>query len=259
MLELAKTPAHAGRRPFLDAEQLGLEQRLDQRRAVDGDKWPAAPAADLVNLSRDELLPRSRLAFDQHSEVRHRDALDAATQHLHDAARANQRRDAVDRAGDARYTATARLEDEPRELRRRREKVHLQLSGRRAGVEGGLEQTLHAWIGGRHTHHDRLRRSRRRHQPRVVARGQLAQPHDAHTGRTLHFAFERAVEIAFHGIAGQRVAERSQNFSDEIIEPFHVVLRPRITKCSATLMSASEAQADKRSVNSMSPANSRSG
>src|SRR5438552_1307157 len=133
MLELAKTPAHAGRRPFLDAEQLGLEQRLDQRRAVDGDKWPAAPAAELVNLSRDELLPRSRLAF------------------------------------------------------------------------------------------------------------------------------ERAVEIAFHGIAGQRVAERSQNFSDEIIEPFHVVLRPRITKCSATPMSASEAQADKRSVNSMSPANSRSG
>src|SRR5438132_1088213 len=106
MLELAKTPAHAGRRPFLDAEQLGLEQRLDQRRAVDGDKWPAAPAADLVNLSRDELLPRSRLAFDQHSEVRHRDALDAATQHLHDAARANQRRDAVDRAGDARHSAT---------------------------------------------------------------------------------------------------------------------------------------------------------
>jgi len=34
-------PAHAGRRPVLDAEQFGLEQRLDERGAVDRHEGPA--------------------------------------------------------------------------------------------------------------------------------------------------------------------------------------------------------------------------
>src|SRR5438045_4901040 len=54
MLELSEPPAHTGCRPFLDAEQLGLEQRLDERRAVDGDERSGTPPADFVNLPRHE-------------------------------------------------------------------------------------------------------------------------------------------------------------------------------------------------------------
>ena len=60
VLELPAPAADAGRRPVLDAEELRLEQRLDQRRAVDGDERPFAPPAQVVNLARDELLARAR-------------------------------------------------------------------------------------------------------------------------------------------------------------------------------------------------------
>ena len=43
VLELSTTAANAGGRPLLDPEQLGFEQRLDNRRAVDGDERPLAP------------------------------------------------------------------------------------------------------------------------------------------------------------------------------------------------------------------------
>ena len=64
-LELAATAPHAGRRALLDAEQLGLDQRLDQRRAVDGHERPALPAAAHVQVlarpapSRRRSRPRS--------------------------------------------------------------------------------------------------------------------------------------------------------------------------------------------------------
>ena len=38
VLELPAAAANAGRGALLDAEQLGLEQRLDERGAVDGDE-----------------------------------------------------------------------------------------------------------------------------------------------------------------------------------------------------------------------------
>ena len=76
VLELAAAAAHAGGRALLDAEELRFEQRLDQRRAVDGDERSRAPAAELVDLPGDEFLARARFAFDQDGEVRRRDALD---------------------------------------------------------------------------------------------------------------------------------------------------------------------------------------
>ncbi len=56
-LELAAPSAYAGGRPVLDAEQLGLEQCLDQRRAVDRDEGSMAPATQLVNAPRNQFLP----------------------------------------------------------------------------------------------------------------------------------------------------------------------------------------------------------
>ena len=67
--ELAAAAADAGRRAFLDAEQLRLEQRLDERRAVDGDERPVSAPAQIVNLPRDQLLADAALAFEQHGEV----------------------------------------------------------------------------------------------------------------------------------------------------------------------------------------------
>ena len=58
--ELAAPAAHAGGRALLDAEQLRLEQRLDQRGAVDRDEGSVSAPAQLVNLTRDQLLARRR-------------------------------------------------------------------------------------------------------------------------------------------------------------------------------------------------------
>jgi hypothetical protein len=60
-LELSTPPAHACRRPLFDAEQPGFEQGFDQRRAIDRDERTAAPAAQLVNLTGDQLLADSAL------------------------------------------------------------------------------------------------------------------------------------------------------------------------------------------------------
>ena len=76
LLELAATAADAGRGALLDAEELGLDERFDERGAVDGDERPAAPGAELVNLMRDELLADPALALEQHGEIGLRDALD---------------------------------------------------------------------------------------------------------------------------------------------------------------------------------------
>ena len=63
VLELAAPSAHAGGRPVLDAEELRFEQRLDDRGAVDRDERALAPAAQLVDLPRDELLAGARFAL----------------------------------------------------------------------------------------------------------------------------------------------------------------------------------------------------
>jgi hypothetical protein len=65
VLEFAAPRSHARRDAILDPEQLRLEQRLDDRRAVDRDEGTLAARGQIVNLLRDELLPYAALPFDQ--------------------------------------------------------------------------------------------------------------------------------------------------------------------------------------------------
>ena len=69
LLELAAPATHTGGRPLLDPEQLRLEQRLDDRRAVERHEWPVGAIAQRVHASRDQFLARSALSLDQHDEV----------------------------------------------------------------------------------------------------------------------------------------------------------------------------------------------
>ena len=52
-------------------EQLGLQQRLGNSRAVDGHERAAVPRGDLVDLPRDQLLARPRLALDKDGNIVH--------------------------------------------------------------------------------------------------------------------------------------------------------------------------------------------
>ncbi len=88
-LELAAASAHAGRRAVLDAEELGLEQRLDDRRAIDRHERPAPARADFVNLPRDQLFAGAALAVDERDEVRRCHALDAIAHRPHDRTRSD--------------------------------------------------------------------------------------------------------------------------------------------------------------------------
>ena len=66
-LEAAGAPiGGAGERAALVPEDLALEQRLRNRRAVDGDKRRLGARAELVDRLRDQLLARARLADDEH-------------------------------------------------------------------------------------------------------------------------------------------------------------------------------------------------
>src|SRR5205823_248663 len=71
-LDQALLPGESAReRAALVAEELALEEIAAERRAVDGDERPAAPARrEGVNRARGELLPRARLAADEHRCVR---------------------------------------------------------------------------------------------------------------------------------------------------------------------------------------------
>ena len=63
VLELPAATAHARRRAFLDSKELGLEQGLDDRGAVDGDEGALAPATELVNLPVDDVPSTVLFAF----------------------------------------------------------------------------------------------------------------------------------------------------------------------------------------------------
>ena len=125
VLELAAPPADAGRCPLLDPEQLRLEQRLDDGRAVDGDKGPLVTPAELVNLTRDELLAGARFAFYEDREIRRGHALDAVAHGANRDARSDEGRRAV-HAVAARQAPSLRafdLEDERGDVRRRIEEL----------------------------------------------------------------------------------------------------------------------------------------
>ena len=65
------------------AEQLALEHRVVDRRAVDRDEPPLAPRAEAVEGAGDELLPRPRLARDQGQPDVRRQPPDHAEEILH--------------------------------------------------------------------------------------------------------------------------------------------------------------------------------
>src|SRR4051794_7585692 len=68
----------AGEGAFLVAEDLALEQRLGNRRAVDRHERERRARAQLVDGLRDQLLAGARLAGDQHRRLRRRRLLDHA-------------------------------------------------------------------------------------------------------------------------------------------------------------------------------------
>ena len=75
-LEAADLPRErAGERALLAAEQLALDQRRRDRRAVDADHRPAAPRAALVDLRGEQLLAGAGLAEQQHRRIGGRDLL----------------------------------------------------------------------------------------------------------------------------------------------------------------------------------------
>ena len=76
-LETALPPiGRAGERALLVAEDLALEQRLGNRRAVDRHKRKRRARAELVDRLRDQLLAGARLAGDEHRRARRRRLLD---------------------------------------------------------------------------------------------------------------------------------------------------------------------------------------
>ena len=149
VLELAPPAADAGGRPLFDAEQLRLEQRFDDRRAVDRDERPRPAAAQLVNLPRHELLAGAALAFDQHGEIGGGDTLDALAQRRHHRRRSNQRGGPVRRRA-RRAARPRRFQHEAAKLRRGREQVDVALVERPAPLERGFQHRLDPIVRGRH-------------------------------------------------------------------------------------------------------------
>src|SRR5204862_2480674 len=66
----------AGERALLVTEQLALDQRLGERRAVDRDAWTGAPPRRAVDRARHHLLARARLAAEEDGRVGRPDARD---------------------------------------------------------------------------------------------------------------------------------------------------------------------------------------
>src|SRR5262249_43553473 len=81
--EAAPGPGRAGEGAALVAEELALEERRRQRRAVEGDEGRLAPERHAVDRAREELLAGAALAEDEHARVRRRDASDERQELLH--------------------------------------------------------------------------------------------------------------------------------------------------------------------------------
>src|SRR5207302_4771766 len=91
-LEAARAPlGRAGERAFLVAEDLALEQRLGNRRAVDRDERKRRPRAELMNRLRDELLAGPRFAGDEDGGTGGRGLLDNLVNLAHLGAVADKR------------------------------------------------------------------------------------------------------------------------------------------------------------------------
>ena len=70
-LELARLARDGAReRPFLVPEELRFEQRLGNRRAIDGDEWAVGPRTERVQRSREQLLAGTALALEEDGRIR---------------------------------------------------------------------------------------------------------------------------------------------------------------------------------------------
>ena len=85
----------AGERAAHVAEQLGLEQRLGNRAAVERDEAVHAPRAVVVNRARDDFLAGAGLAGDENRAVGRRDGFEQLKQPRHRAALADDALEAV--------------------------------------------------------------------------------------------------------------------------------------------------------------------
>jgi hypothetical protein len=93
LCELARLLAgRPGEGPLLVAEQLGLDELLGDRGAVDLDEGLRGPGAVLVDRTRDELLARPRLARDEDGRLRRRSERDRVL-HATDRGRAPDHRE----------------------------------------------------------------------------------------------------------------------------------------------------------------------
>jgi hypothetical protein len=92
VLELAGLPAvRPGEGALLVAEELGLEQAVRNRGAIDLDERPVAASRVRMDGAGDEVFPDAALAPDQDCRVRVRDVLDDRPDGLHLRASVHQR------------------------------------------------------------------------------------------------------------------------------------------------------------------------
>ena len=80
-----------GERTLLIAKELGLDEGVRYRAAIDGDKGLVAPRAQLVDRASDELLARARLALDEHRQRRAGHLLDLLENLVHRAIRGHEK------------------------------------------------------------------------------------------------------------------------------------------------------------------------
>ena len=73
----------AGEGALLVAEELALEERLGDGRAVDRDERPAPPVRQLVDAPREHLLAGAALADERDGDVFPRDGLDDLIEATH--------------------------------------------------------------------------------------------------------------------------------------------------------------------------------
>ena len=149
-----------GEGPLHVAEQLALQQRLRQRRAVDGDHRGVLAAAGVVERACDSLLAGAALPGDQDRGVRIGHSLDELPDRLHRRALA---RDLADHAGGVHLLSQASdLVAQGAVLHgtveRQGEGRHVERLGDEVVGPGpdGLDGRLHAAEGGDH-HHRRVR------------------------------------------------------------------------------------------------------
>ena len=212
VLELAAAAANAGGRALLDAEQLRLEQCLDDRRAVDRDEGAAPAATELVHLARDQFLPASAFPFDEHREIGGGHAFDPLADPADRLARTYQRRRAVDRPVQRRpelpsSNGAFELQHHGGELRGGLDQLTRPVVERPRLVEDDFEAGLAVAWRCRHVEADGI--GRRGHGLGAV----VAQPHRSRLQRTSQFFLQPFARRAWFG-EGKAGGDRSRQRGD---------------------------------------------